>query len=256
MKLVREYLPKNTYLVNVDRESNLSNCLDTVENSIVFQDLSPLCEKTDEWFSDDAAVSVDYYINQLKNELSREYDEEKVENFVTKNYEKIEDIIYSRDISNPIRDLIDNTGNPTMYYVLDVDVIPYYDKEDFIQNQREIKKALGIKMRDKTYDKSIKRLIMEAGYYGGRLEIFFCEGLRNIMDFKKKHKTIIFENPMVVVADRLNGSGSENVFNGLEVRLKYDPKNVEFDDNHRHSYGNDICGMRQGWCDCTSMRLK
>jgi hypothetical protein len=260
---ITDLLDKHYELITIDYDSNFNNNLKEIEETIHTRDFSHIDESIDSWLWENESYGMNYALDELKKEIVREFDveEDKAENFIEKYRYLIEDKIHDRDNSNPLRSLLNNTSNPIFYYDIcgdnDDDVQPAYGEEEYKEGFKIIKLNLKIKMHDTTWDKQINSLLANASY-GGRIQIFFREDINKFLpDYQKKEaKYIIFKNPEVGVIDRFNGSGDNETFEGLELKVKLNLQNLKIDQNHKYSYTYDICGMCESWADSTEITLK
>lgn len=245
---VKGLLDSSYELVYIDYRSNLEDDLESVQKAIQTQEWYPLDETLDEWYSDSQIEGLDYALDELQKEVEREFDLEDAQDIIEQFREEIEQEIYDRDRSNPIKDLLSNTGEIVFFY----DTGTYieesgFDDEMFEDNMALLRDVLQVK--DGSYDKVLWSLLAEASY-GGRVVIYFRDNAENMMNIGE-NKTIIFKNPMVAIIDTFNGSGHNEDLPGHEISLSLDPKNIFIDKTFKYSYVYSVCGMYGSFCDCT-----
>ena len=98
-------------LTYVDYRENLNNNLDVIAKCFNANNCDVLFEDIDEWYYDQRDSSVIEVVKELKNMLlDIGYKECKVEKFFEENEDEIKDAIVERDTSEPIKDLLRNTG--------------------------------------------------------------------------------------------------------------------------------------------------
>ena len=258
-KRILDLLDKKYQLTFVDRNDDLGDMLEDVEKVIQTREYHHLEEKLFDTYFENECYGIDNALDELKTSIMAEFEveEERAESFIEKYRDYIQDEINDRDESDTTKDLIRNTSEQIFYYHLeDGEISENYDSESYKESIKTIKKALGIKLRDSSYDRQINELIDNAGY-GGNLEIFFCDNIDGYMPVypEKKVKYITFKNPEVAIVNRWNGSGHNVTFKGLEVKVKFDWDNLRLDKNHGYSYTYDICGMISSWANSTSVKL-
>lgn len=250
MKLVKEMLPKRIHLSDAEWDENLEECLEEVENSIHNRDWSYIDEQVFEWEMRKQWDAVDCIMVELRDDLYRQFESNKVDVFYAKHNQEIQDEIYERDESSFVLGLAKHT-KIVFYYRLDVDILQPYDDESVDENCKIIGEFFGIDPNKK----EVRSLAVNAPY-GGDLTIFFVlDGIEGLLQMDKKYTKIKFSNPNVAVVDRMNGSGHDEQFKGVEITLDLDWTNIRIDKNHRYSYTYDVCGMSDNWCDGTDLEL-
>lgn len=101
----------NYSLSYVDYRESLDNSLDTIEKCLEAKNSDALHEKLDEWYSQQEYESVYNIMEDLKKELVKSgYKKWEAEKFFEENEEEIKNEIYSRDDSDPLKDLLRNTN--------------------------------------------------------------------------------------------------------------------------------------------------
>lgn len=104
-------MDENYSLTYVDYRESLYNSLDIIEKCLEAKNCDALYEKLDECYSDQECESVYNIMEELKKELVKAgYKKWKVEKFFEENEEEIKNEIYSRDDSEPLKDLLRNTN--------------------------------------------------------------------------------------------------------------------------------------------------
>ena len=242
-----------SYTLNyVDYRDSLDEYPKEIQESIQNQNWESIDGILEEWnMFEQTWESIDQIFKDLANEISNEFDvdENEVESFIEDHKEELEEEIYNRDDSSVLEDLIRHTDNPVCFYDTGIDLSACYDKEDFKENFRLIKKTL--KVKGKAYDRHINSLLVNASY-GGSLVIYFRGVIVELMKLGE-YNTITFKNPMIAITDRWNGSGDNEDFENHEFSLPLDPKNIYLDKALHYNYTYEVCGMSDSWCNCTDV---
>jgi len=254
--LVKETLDNKYELVYVEYNDSLDGSEDKIQAAIQAQDICKLDECVDEWWlieSQDASVTE--ILKQLKEHLSDDFGEDDVDNFLEDKAEEIRDIIYERDTSTPLDDLLRHTNQPVCFYDTGVWVDNCeFDGDLLEQNLKDVKRTLHILMKNKKYDAHIDLMIQQA-YGGGRLVVYFRDEVMKLVDVKGAN-IIHFKNPMIAVINMSEGSGDNYELEGHEFDLPFNPENLFLDKTFKYSYTYAVCGMSEGWCDCTDVSFK
>lgn len=112
MSMVVGLMDEDYSLSYVDYKESLDNNLDTIEKCLEAKSCDALQEKLDEWYSWQEDETVYSIMEELKKELVKSgYKKWKAEKFFEENEEEIKNEIYSRDNSDPLKDLLRNTNN-------------------------------------------------------------------------------------------------------------------------------------------------
>ena len=247
-----DLLPKNTYLNYVERNDSLDDHLDTIQECIHQGSKDALWEKTDEWFHEGSFYAEDEYLKELSKDMQSKFDieEDEAKAIIDYNRDELQQAIWDRDKSTPTDDLIRNTGDQVVFYDLDMYIEDY--SNDLDERIKDVKKALKIKMKDKTYDDAISMMCQQASY-GGRLVVYAYVSLNEVMDLGKFNR-VTFNNPMVAIIDMNNGSGDHTEL-GHSFTVPFDKENMFLCKTFKYSYTYSVCGMSSNWCDSTQMKF-
>ena len=240
-----------TYILHsADQRDNLNNYLKELQYMIQ-GNFEPIDELINRWTMDDY-YGVDYAIDALEKEIQSEFnvDSERAHALYLKYEDYIRESIYDRDNSNLFQDLLRNTSDPAIFYDLDVYVGGY--GEDINSRMRTVKQALKIKLKDKTWDKELNEMILNAGY-GGQLVIYFNISLDDLIG--KQAKTIIFEDPVIAITDVAQGSGGNCDLPKHRVTFPFNRKNLYICRTIKYGYTHDVCGMSDDWCSNTTVKF-
>lgn len=256
MKDVLDRLDKSYELIYVDYRESLDNNLDAVQNAIQNQEKYLIDEAVGlwEWYIDSSDASVDQIINNLKESLLSDFDEDEdgeIEAFIDEHIDEIREAIQDRDVSNPLEDLLRHTSDTPVFFDLGIDVedTTFMDEVDFRDTMKTVKKALKIKLSDRTFDSSLTILLQQASY-GGRLVVYFTGDVSELLDLNGAN-VVTFENPMIAVVDHWNGSGDSAELDGHKFSIPFDASNLFIDKTIKYNYSFAVCGMSSNWADCT-----
>lgn len=249
-------LDKSYSLTYVDYRDSLDEHLDKVQDAI-HGNMEALDENVHEWFMEQEADSVSTIIKELKEDVIRmfdlEEDENKAQEIIDENEDLLRDEIYNRADDDVIKDLLRNTSDSPMFYDTNMEIGDY--TTDLKERLHDVKIALKIKQKDKTFDGKLTDMLCNASY-GGRLVIYFSGDMSEWLNLSEEMNTICFSGSVVVaVIDNMNGSGADTEI-ACEFSLPFTPENVFIDKCVKYSYTYDVCGMYSDWCKNTNVELK
>lgn len=256
---IKELIPNSVTLHYVDYRDSLDESLETVQQAIQDGDYDAISEVV--WDSYDTDHSgLDYCIDELRNDIVSKYDldEEVVDEIVDQFQDEIRETLWDRDDSDVIKDLLRNTGSHTMHY----DTGYYMDSESWNWDEkrvkaegRQIKKALGLKMSDTTWDDKLHMMIRQASY-GGQLVVYFYDDVADYISIDESLNTIRFKNSHIAVINTHNGSGDDCYLKGSEFILPLTKANIFIDKTIKYSYTHEVCGMSSNWCQETQVSFE
>jgi hypothetical protein len=241
-KTWEDYVPKTVSLCYVDYDDNLNTHTSLQQQCLSKNSLDNLYEKESDWFCDQRVNSIEEKMESIqscmeKDGVLQEYHD---------NQKNIRELLYDRDNSDTIKDLIKNTRNEIMFYSTGVEINDIYGTGSnysklLKQEIAKIKKNLGIK--GEQFYNEIKELIENAGY-GGELRIYFNERFDTfITDTDKDFESVRFHgNVNIAIADSINGSGDCIVL-PIDIILPFKRENIFIDHEVKYSFAHDVCGM-------------
>lgn len=150
--------------------------------------------------------------------------------------------VEERDTSNPEMELLRMSGHKLMRVDLDFEVpwIEFADGETISDLADDIITHLGIETTDEVKARENRAeilMMLNQAPYGGNLQVIFYDSPEDVLGAKR----IVFDNPHIVILDRLNGSGMDGKIVG-EVGVDVKPGDVVLDS--QDSYGwDDIAGV-------------
>lgn len=247
----KDYVPQSVSLYNVDYRENLDEHEELQEKYIRQNDLMPLTEEVLEWYMEQEANNW----NQLLDEIRKKMEMDGKLHEYEEHLDKMGDLFYERNDTDPTDGLIRNSRPTNMFYSLGVKIEGYADgtsnrEESNAISYNKIRRAL--KLKKGQFDDQLTELVDNATY-GGELRIYFNAMFNKLItgDKESDFKTIRFHGDVIVaVADSHNGSGY-HVELPLDITLPFNRDNLFVDSQVHYSYANEICGMCNDWCDST-----
>lgn len=226
------YFPNYVHLYNVDYRDDLSNCKKEVAQCIRQNNFFPITEEMYGWWN----FPEDYYIDEIKNKM-QENDLEWDDDYI----EEIRDALFEADKSDPLKDLLRNTGNVTMYY----DLCERWGnawcmtKEEKWEAVDEICAMLQISKDDKERRGLVYSLLINCAG-GGYLRIYFnCPIDDVITGSPADFKVIKFKgNYTVSLHDPIEGGGWSEEIN-LDCEYEFNRDNLQLSEyGDRYSWRN------------------
>ncbi len=171
LQSIIKYLPEYIYLSYVDYRDNLDEHEDIQEKCIRANSLESLHEKAFEWYEEQERENMHNYLEETRKNMEAEN--------LTKQFEEYEDeireLIYDRNDSDTIKDLIHNSSVTNFFYSLGVEISGYqtgYSQrgESVAQACYKVRRTLHLKKG--LFDEKIEELV-ENATYGGELRIYF-----------------------------------------------------------------------------------
>jgi hypothetical protein len=256
---VKELLPESVSLYDVDYRDSLDDHADLLQECIQERCKDTLYEKIDEWYIDSPHYAFEYYDKEIQKDIERAFDvdSDEAEEIFEEYREEIRDVLYNRDDSDVIKDLLRNTRDFAMFYDTGYEISEgswSWDEKTVKQELKEIKKVLGIKIKDNTWDQELDMMIRQASY-GGQLVIYFCESVDDFLEIDEQYNMINFRNAHVAIIDTSGGSGDHCYLGGSDITLPLDVSNLYICKAVKYSYTHDVCGMYNDWCAGTSVQL-
>jgi len=247
-------LQKHYTLTYVDYNDNLENSLDKVQSAI-HGNFEELDEMLFESFLDSENDQLEQILSELQTEISEKFEigEEEAKEIIEQYRDELHDAIRERDDSDILKDLLRNTGKQVFFYDTLTEIGEY--TTDLNVRLKETKKALKIKLKDKSFDSKLSLMLQQASY-GGRLVVYFYNPIKDYMNIDEKINTIQFTGRVnVAVIDNCNGSGDSTEISH-SFSLPFNKENLFLDKTVHYSYTYEVCGMFSNWCESTNVDLK
>jgi len=255
-KDIKPLMDEKYSLIYVDRNDDLSNQLEAVQAAIHNPENNTLWETIEDCYQEHRWDSEEEAQNELRDAIMTKFnlEQEGADAIVSEHEDHIREIINDRDDSDTLKDLIRNTGDQVFFYSTGALIGDY--SCPIKDRLREIKKALGIKQRDKSYDNSLEEMCYNAGY-GGELVIYFTDSIGDWLDWNNENagKKIVFSGFHVAIIDTSNGSGNDT-FIGHTTSLPFNRESLFLCRVIKYSYTYDVCGMSSDWCKDTKVSLE
>ena len=245
---IKSLLDNKYNLYYTDYRENLDEQLDIVQKCIHNNNKDILYENINEWYID-TNDSIEYILKELKEKISKTFyiSSSEVNILIDKNRDNITDEILNRDDSDILKDLLHNTSKQTFFYELGVEIGD--DTTPIKERLHDVKKALKLKLKDKTFDDKIIELCNNASY-GGSLVLYFYDNIDDYLE-RKGNENIIFKNLHVAIIDTYNGSGYNIYLRDVIYTTIYNSVNLYLCKNIKNSYTFEVCGMYSDWCKNT-----
>lgn len=246
-----DYIPQYVSLYYVDYRDDLDEHEDIQEECIRSNNMEKLYEKAYEWYEEQENSNMHDYLEETRknmeaDNLAGEFEEHE---------DEIRELIYDRNDSDPVKDLIRNSSVTNFFYSLGVEISGYLTGcslrgESVAMACHKVRRALHLKKGQ--FDEKIEELV-ENATYGGELRIYFNAMFDRLISKAPGNdfKSIRFHrNVVVAIADSRNGSG-HHVRIPLDITFPFRRENLFVDSQVHYSYANEVCGMTNDWCDST-----
>lgn len=250
-------LNKTYCLSYVDYNDSLDGHEKELQECIKTNEWQPIDEVVREWQLDSEDSSIDYILDELKNNIERKLDgrfEFDVEDFLMNYRDELREEIYNRDISTFLKDLLRNTRDLVAFYSTgwSCGETCFIGEDGYKELKRDIRKELGLKRGE--YDKELNELIANAGY-GGELVMYFTTNIDEFIRNDDNPNMIEFSNPHIALINTSNGSGSDVMLDRHKFSLPFDRDNIYLDKTIKYNYTYEVCGMSGNWCEDTGVHL-
>ncbi len=238
------------YLYYVDRGDSLDGRLQELQETIQDPESHTLWETVFEhWWGE-----LDYAKSELIKSMVDTFDieEDEAQELWDEHEDHLRDIIYDRDASTPIQDLLRNTGDQAMFYSTGIEVGDWSMNAD--EKLKDLKEELKITTDEQ--DDDFHTMLSQASY-GGEVVIYFTGILTdwvNHNDLDMQGNLITFRGCYIAIIDTGNGSGDHMWFGG-NISLPFKRDHVFICANIGYSYTHKVCGMSNSWCEDTAYTI-
>ena len=259
---VKKYMPSSVHLYYVDYRDDLRDSVDLLQRCITNNDLYPLSENVYDFW--DAPEK--YYLDEIRAEMQRD----DVEDLFDEYYDDIVDYLHDHDTSDPVDDLLRNTGDVTLYYDLGLELdcgwrtafmCAPWQNESIASCAYKVRRKLGIK-KDTPEAKKIEDILNNGGC-GGSLRIYFKSGICDLISGqeyesgkdKKDFQQIHFKGKVALAVYNPNeGAGDFDYFD-VDCTFPFLRDNLAISKTEK--YHLESCfGMCGDWLDkCTQPQL-
>jgi len=227
-KLQTNY-PRGVDLVYVDYRDTFDENHDRMETLATTGNVGDF----DDDFVDSEYDSMDYILKETFD--SEEVDQIKADEDL---HEAFRSWCWEHDKSNPIADILKNTGRRFFFYDTGISLGEPYDLE------KEAKRvAKYLKISFEKYGDKLKLLLAQASY-GGNLVILFVASPKDLQA-QYRNKYIRFQSGYgLCVMNRSNGSGDHFMVADEPLTFKFLGENLHDDEGFAgYSYAGDVCGL-------------
>lgn len=193
-----DYIPQYVSLYYVDYRDDLDEHEDIQEECIRSNNMEKLYEKAYEWYEEQESSNMHDYLEETRknmeaDNLAGEFEEHE---------DEIRELIYDRNDSDPVKDLIRNSSVTNFFYSLGVEISGYLTGcslrgESVAMACHKVRRALHLKKGE--FDEKIEELV-ENATYGGELRIYFNAMFDRLIskDPENDFKSIRFHGNVVV----------------------------------------------------------
>lgn len=225
-----KHLPKSVELYYVDYRDDLSNNMSPVQKAISSGDYSYLNETIFEELEAAYQDTLGENIRVIQSEMRKDgIPEDEIEGIE----DDIRYYLQEHDTSDPVKQLIRNTGDITLFYATGIYL---YNEED----KRKWLSKFGVK------GKQVEELI-DNSYDGGELRVYFSSNIAELIEQEKKY--MVFDGAVNIAIINSNvGSGWYEEVNVDNLKLPFNRKNLIISSLEKWGL-EDIFGTYIDWCD-------
>lgn len=230
-----EYLPGYVSLYWVDYRSDLSEHMGIVQKAISIGEYYPIIEELDDMFNPVSAEME--YVKETERRMSAGgISNEEIESVE----DDLIDWIRDNDESNPVKDLIRNTGKITVFYSLG----RYLSGDEDTIYTELIK--IGV-------DEKNAQTIASNAFDGGDLRIYFSAGIDELIEAKGKY--IVFDGEFSVgVINYHVGSGWYEDVVLKDLKLEFKRENLIVSNEEKWGL-EEIFGQYPNWCESDEVKF-
>ena len=244
-QIIAQYSPDYVELYYVDYRDDLDNRMDLCEEAVQANSLQPIEEDVWNWW--------DYPEGEYLAEIEKDMVKDGLGDFFEPLQDGFREMLYEKDKSTPVKDLLNNTGAVACFYSLGINVgEPHYGYEPFNQVLYKLRRALGI--RKDTPEAELVKTIYENSGYGGELRIYFSMNIEDLITIPQYDsesddwKSIKFNGEAIVaLLDSYNGSAYYEPIK-INLTLPFIRENLHISSCEKYSMEH-ICGICSDWCD-------
>ena len=248
-------LPNYISLNYVDYRESFNENIDVLQSCVTDNSLYGIYELTDENFLDNQHYHINGYKRELKREVSKTFDlsDNYAEELVFETFgEEINDFLYERDSSTPVKDLFKNTQKFSIFIDTGLEIEQgSWNWTRSVQTGwlKRVKRKLKISTTD--WDNDIRLMLRQASF-GGQLVVYFYENVDSLITDTNRDKdwrSVSFTDPMIAIIDNFDhGSGDHTHLEGHNFTIPFVRNNLFIDEYFKYSYVSEVCGMDQNWC--------
>lgn len=248
---IQPYLPDYVSLYYVDYRDDLCEHNDLLQESLCSNSLNPINEKVWDWW--------DYPEGEYLKEIRQKMERDDLDEVYEENEDEIRDWLNEHDTSTPVKDLLSNTGNISMFYSLGLEIDGWHSAfmcapwraGSYAQDAYKIRRKLGIE-KDTPEAKLIDSIVQNASG-GGELRIYFADGLTCVLsndpddDFKQIH----FKGKFAVALYNASEGSGDFEYITIDRTFPFTRDNLYTSESDKYSLENCF-GMCRDWLDKSS----
>lgn len=245
---IQPYLPSYVSLYFVDYRDDLSNSKELLQESLSTNSLQPIHEKVWEWW--------DYPEGEYLKEIRQKMEHDDAEELYEENEEDIRDWLSANDTSTPVKDLLSNTGEISMFYSLGLEVDGWHSAfmcnpwrdGSYAMNAYRIRQKLGVKKGTPEATK-IDSIVQNASG-GGELRLYFSDELTSVLsaDPENDFKQIHFKGEVAVALYNAGEGSGDFEYLKIDKSFPFVRENLYTSESDKYSLENCF-GMCSDWLD-------
>lgn len=234
MKTWKDYVPETVWLGYAEQGDSYEGRFGIKQDCINRNDFYPISEDLSDWEGEMNA----YYARGYLDDIEKKMCEDGLEEEYKEHEEDIRDLLYERDESDMVWELISREEDDFFYSLgMDVPFKPWEDGRVAYNIRRKLKLP-----NEEKYTKAIQELVDNC-YYGGELRIYFSANITDMISRKKfDFRSIEFSGTVAVgIVNSTEGSGYMVDIWMDKLVLPFKRKNLFLDRAVNYSW-NEICG--------------
>lgn len=246
-KIVHEYAPNYVELYYVDYRDNLDNHIDLLDQALQNNSLQCIEEQCFDWW--------DYPEGEYLNDIEKRMISDGLEGLYSDLEEDFKEYLWENDKSQPVKELLGNTGELSFFYSLGVEVDDMFaSSESFESACYRMRRVLGIKKG--TEEAKLIESIYRNNTYGGELRIYFSANLEDMIEGHEYDsrtedwKTIGFDGHVYVVLVNSYQGSCDMERMEIHRKLPFKRENLHVSEVEKWSVEH-VCGMCSDWCSDT-----
>lgn len=242
------YLPPYVTLYFVNYDDDLRHSHELLQECLERNSLYPISEKIDEWWE----YPEGYYIDDMKRLMEGdgvEFEDDWVDD--------IREALWAKDDSDPVKDLLRNTGPVTMYYSLGVDIDGWHEAflcepwrgDSEAMAEYKMRRALGVKKGTKAAEQ-IANIVTNAPY-GGEVRVYFAAHISDMLSTEydgnaADYRTIQFKGEFAVALYNPTQGSGDFEYIELDFKKPFKRDDLAMSDVDRYSL-EECFGMCGDW---------
>lgn len=250
----RKYVPKSVDLYYVNYDDDLRGQLPLLQECVSKNNLYPLSENVYDFWN----FPEDVYLHDIEHDMNADGLEAEYQ----QHEDDIIEAIHEADKSDPVKDLLGNTGKVSMFYsVAECDCrwveMPFVTPYMVEQPEKTAKKICKLLKITEGSEQAKKVLsVCENASYSGELRIYFEANIEDVIagdpygEKKQDWKTIQFAGTFAVAVYNPTEGAGDFEYIDLKVELPFIRENLKISETERYSL-EKCFGMCGDWLDST-----